>query len=528
MRRAWKGALWVLVIMIFVPRHMEAVALAVPSSRTPNYHWQQAPDIEISAYKNATDQSSLEVVEVFNRGSTLVDLTQWRLAVCDADCTKPVESQLIGRASGLTGMLEPYRHALISIGAQVAIDGYSYRTNWSKEPDFTQVKTVRLVPPNKSISTEAYMYKDLKAQTLSGGSVWRRNTGRGSGYVGSTFYETRLKEPGGSVNLYDDGLYTPPATYSGALEIVEVYPYAVDCSPQEKISNTYCHDFVKIYNNSNQPIRLYDYALRNDGSGGRRTEASTYLFREQTVIQPRSYEVVDLNGAGEPLNLANGGGYVWFEPRWGGNRFGVVRYEGASATKQGYSWMKLSQGVWDWTTTVSVAGPSPYTPISKPHDTEDCPAGKYRNPETGRCRNIGEAISALAACDEGYERNPLTNRCRKIVTKSAPGLAPCKEGQERNPLTNRCRSIASAVAELLPCDEGYERNPVTHRCRKVASSSMPKASHPVLPYKQSSQQSLMSWLVGGGIGLAVVGYGVWEWRREIGGVLRRIVTFGRR
>lgn len=92
MRRAWKGALWVLVIMIFVPRHMEAVALAVPSSRTPDYHWQQASDIEISAYKNVNDQNSLEVVEVFNRGSTLVDLTQWRLAVCDANCINSVES----------------------------------------------------------------------------------------------------------------------------------------------------------------------------------------------------------------------------------------------------------------------------------------------------------------------------------------------------------------------------------------------------------------------------------------------------
>lgn len=44
-----------------------------------------------------------------------------------------------------------------------------------------------------------------------------------------------------------------------------------------------------------------------------------------------------------------------------------------------------------------------------------CPAGKYRNPLTGRCKNI-ETSSTTKECAEGYERNPETNRCRKIKT----------------------------------------------------------------------------------------------------------------
>ncbi len=46
---------------------------------------------------------------------------------------------------------------------------------------------------------------------------------------------------------------------------------------------------------------------------------------------------------------------------------------------------------------------------------EDCPPGKYRNPLTGRCKNIATTTSStLKECAEGYERNPETNRCRKI------------------------------------------------------------------------------------------------------------------
>ncbi len=51
---------------------------------------------------------------------------------------------------------------------------------------------------------------------------------------------------------------------------------------------------------------------------------------------------------------------------------------------------------------------------SKLKTSAPCPAGKYRNPLTGRCKNIETTSSALKACAEGYERNPETNRCRKI------------------------------------------------------------------------------------------------------------------
>ena len=154
----------------------------------------------------------------------------------------------------------------------------------------------------------------------------------------------------------------------------------------------------------------------------------------------------------------------------------------------------------------------------------ECPSGKYRSPETNRCRAIEEAVNELASCPEGQSRNPATNRCRSVAAPSSvsASLVPCGEGQERNPLTNRCRSIASAVAELLPCDEGYERNPSTNRCRKIPLSDVPLAAYPVEPMKQTAQSMGMWWAVAG-ILAAASAYAVWEWRREITQLVTRIV-----
>lgn len=47
----------------------------------------------------------------------------------------------------------------------------------------------------------------------------------------------------------------------------------------------------------------------------------------------------------------------------------------------------------------------------------DCGEGRYRNPETNRCKKIEEEPE-VKPCAEGYERNLETNRCRKIRENS--------------------------------------------------------------------------------------------------------------
>jgi hypothetical protein len=149
-----------------------------------------------------------------------------------------------------------------------------------------------------------------------------------------------------------------------------------------------------------------------------------------------------------------------------------------------------------------------------------CPIGKYRNPETNRCRTIETAVSSLQPCDEDEYRNPETNRCRKLVTATSVALVPCKSGQVRNPETNRCRNVSVASVALEPCPEGQERNPDTNRCRKVAVlGSQTNIASSVSDVPTTTNEAF-NWPV---LLVALAGtaaYMVYEWRSEISQKLR--------
>ncbi len=153
-----------------------------------------------------------------------------------------------------------------------------------------------------------------------------------------------------------------------------------------------------------------------------------------------------------------------------------------------------------------------------------CSAGQERNPETNRCRNAVAATASLAACKEGQYRNPLTNRCKSIEAELA-SLTPCKAGQERNPETNRCRKITT-TSSLQSCAEGQERNPATNRCRKIASATPPAAAFPVESVGDTASTFTAWWVLGGAVALGV-GYAGWEYRREVGAFARRIFSRGK-
>lgn len=282
---------------------------------------------------------------------------------------------------------------------------------------------------------------------------------------------------------------------------------------------------MKLANDSQQNLLLDGYVLRTDSSSASRTSANTITLTG--TLAPGEVVPVYLTDSGSKLSLTNSGGYVWIEDAWGFTHYeGTMRrYESAGTSLQGYAYALGADNEWAWTSTPQ---PTSNNTITLP-EAAPCPDGKYRSPETNRCRTLEDALNALTACEEGYERNPTTNRCRKVASASASTLTPCKEGQERNPATNRCRSIASAVAELLPCDEGYERNPATNRCRKIRDTSVLGAKYPVQPYDQGTNATATWWVVGGIAALAL-GYAGWEWRREITaglGRLRSVFTSGK-
>lgn len=67
----------------------------------------------------------------------------------------------------------------------------------------------------------------------------------------------------------------------------------------------------------------------------------------------------------------------------------------------------------------------------------------------------GSAEKEYADCGEGRYRNPETNRCKKIETEAESTLKPCAEGYERNLETNRCRKVReNAAVEYVTPDSG--------------------------------------------------------------------------
>ena len=160
--------------------------------------------------------------------------------------------------------------------------------------------------------------------------------------------------------------------------------------------------------------------------------------------------------------------------------------------------------------------------IAEPAVLADCGEGRERNPATGRCRNIATG-STLAPCKEGQYRSEETNRCRSIASAAASVLKPCADDQFRNPETNRCKKIAS-VDELVDCGEGRERNPETNRCRNVLSAAMPVAGFAPEIVTETAT-GMMGWWVAGGVSLAAVSYGVWQWRFEISRLTKKTAAY---
>ena len=499
-------------------------ATTVVAEPEPTTYWLDSSGLEISAYQWDEAGRDIQLVELYNTGDVPILLSDWKIQGTFGTVGSDKKLAIAGivtmdisqRANGGVGYITPGAHVVVDAGRGVSNASFDM-TAWSAMKPNDKLYSLTTIPKLSTTATNEYI---LKSPSGSYDELMRRAPIT-DGYTSTltNFAAAPLAQ------LYDYGLYTIPV--APELQIVEIYPYAKSCDPFD--TDIYCHDYVKLYNGTSETVDLSGYALRTDSSSTNRTTANTVQLDAYGLVAPYSYVVIHATDDGAGLSLTNSGGYVWLEDAWGMSVFKdtLRAYESAGTTKQQFGYALNTAGDWVWTSEPNPLGANRFPviveqPVTNPSVTE-CPAGKYRSPETNRCRAIEEAVNELSSCPEGQSRNPLTNRCRTVAAPASvsASLLPCGEGQERNPLTNRCRSIASAVAELLPCDEGYERNPSTNRCRKVQLSDMPLAAYPVEPLKQSAQ-SMGVWWAAAGILAVAGGYAVWEWRREITGFAARI------
>ncbi len=248
------------------------------------------------------------------------------------------------------------------------------------------------------------------------------------------------------------------------------------------------NEFIELFNPNNRPINLKGYKLQLGPSF-----TKEYIFTDGVILagEYRTFSdavtgIVLPNTAASSVRLiAPADNLV--------SQTGVYSHAGDTV-----SWSIVSD-VWIFTNQITPGAPN--KPYLQPAENEvlgvttvlaPCGAGKFRNPDTNRCKYIVTAVSALTPCSAGQFRNPATNRCKKISTTTS-ALKPCKVGQERNPETNRCKNVAV-----------------------LGSSSSSSSALPTInDVKAKNTKGSINWSV---ISIAVgstFGYMIYEWRAEL-------------
>lgn len=251
-------------------------------------------------------------------------------------------------------------------------------------------------------------------------------------------------------------------------------------------------EYIELYNPYDFAVDLEGYTLFAASQSTTNQKLLTGL-----IMQPHEYLV--LYSATTNLTLVNSSsGQVWLESPEHLRMSETESYPANIGTNKAWA---LLDGTWQVTTALTPGAQntaSPSTdPVSDEADTpEPCPAGKYRSPETNRCRNITTAASTPTPCPAGQERNLDTNRCRKIVAASSEPAA-CKEGYERNAETNRCRKIVAV---------------------KGASTQTPG----------NQPKSKLNYILIGSVSAIVLAYAIYEYRKDILTTYLRLKNYSRR
>mgnify|MGYP003336907992 CR=1 FL=1 len=381
----------------------------------------------ITAYGTSMTQASLDIVQIYNSNDDILSLDGWKLGVVTNLQSSPQPVFV------LSGYMKAESHSIFARDDTISGQGVFSFSSPHLASGERLTKVVLIAPTTDLISPEQPI-------AVTDG-VYRRGL-TSTGYSTSTTF-VKLSEP---ITLYADEMYVTPDAPS--LRVVEIVAHHAECAPDD--ISVVCGDYVKLQNVGDQPIDLSLYRLRTDSG----TSESTNAISLYGLLEAEGYLTVSLRDDGGTLSLTDSGGYVWIEDIAGTAQYydeTMTQYPSASSvSKIGWAWaLDPLDKTWKWTSTPR---PGVENVITVPVEVlaaatanpNECPAGKYRNPETNRCRSLEEAVNVLAQCEEGKERNPLTNRCRSVVSLASAVLAPCEEGQERNPATNRCRTVAAS------------------------------------------------------------------------------------
>jgi hypothetical protein len=439
---------------------------------------------------------TLDYVEIYNSGAVPVDLNNWKVAFTTSD------SELC--EIELSGWLRTGSYGLL--GEQSVIVGDDNFLEFSIVDCALAVTGITFVESIYLIEGDIIRDQLLLESSHDNESWVRRTTTTSSNTLRRTndfsYDFEKASNWSKRPQLYTGGWYNgPPANVNG-LQILEILANSKKCSPVS--TDLTCGNYIKLYNPTDHEINLADYRLRtgyqgqSTGINNRFTWGNDIMPElEEYILPPGEYFMLTTRNDGEPISITTSGGFVWLE-----DIYGVVVYEdtiveypdASSTTKVGWAWA-FNGEEWEWT-----SAPQPYAPNIFPP------------PEPVSVK----PVSTLTPCRPDQFRNPETNRC-KLTASASSTLTPCKPGQQRNLETNRCRSVAGASTILTPCKPGQERNPDTNRCRKIVANDNPE--YPVVQDLPGDLSSNLGLWFAGAAGVGAVGYGAYEWRREVAAAL---------
>ena len=470
-----------------------------------------------------------EFVEIFNDTSSPIDLSSYVIeyakagfssSSCSAFNWKAVASpSTLVNTKTLTGTLAPAAFATVEISMNDNAAGAVHLVNTGSMVELDRVGWDEAAP----------CFRDSPAILPANGQSLKRAFDQpGSPVVSSPdsnsadFSVNDSPSPGSEPCLPNDCGPVIPEDDPEPIEVLEVEITELLPDPASPKLDSQ-DEYIELHNPNDFPVDLSGYTLHS----GSMSSASEFDLNGVTLLA-NEYRAFYSSLTG--LGLVNGSsGQAWLVSSHFVRVSETPWYPAAMGEDKVWA---LIDGTWQVSDVLSpgVANPLPEpaeqspveaTPSAEDEEPAPCPAGKFRNPATNRCKTIEEPDEP-AACGPGQERNPETNRCRKIVTQTA-ALAPCAEGQERNPETSRCRKITAETTSLADCQVGYERNPETNRCRKI--TAVKGATTAVT--ETATRSKLNYWLICG-VSLLVFTYAVYEYRNDLSGAYIKIKSSIRR
>jgi hypothetical protein len=272
-------------------------------------------------------------------------------------------------------------------------------------------------------------------------------------------------------------------------------------------------EYIELYNPTDREAFLVNYQLLINGK--------TYNFPASLKLNPGQYMAFYNNEITFTfLNTSSHAALM------GDDGTLINESDAYDNPKEDMAWAVID-GVWQYTNQMTFATANAASLLVNEDDTvtglAPCASNQYRHPETNRCRLLVGVTSVVAACKDGQYRSEETNRCRTIALAGGT-LTPCKDGQYRSEETNRCRNMAIAASTLTPCKDNQYRSEETNRCRTILNTNTPAAAFAVTPIADTDM-TFVGWWVLGGIGIAALGYAVWEWHFELLMLMRRFASF---